>query len=216
MSSGPWHLPLRPKGRFGSPRAEVVEHLRRGPGTVSELARDLHLTDNAIRAHLSALEREGLVLRDGTQPGRRRPHDLYRLTARAQKLLLGASDASLSALIAAMKQRLSRGRLREMLESSGAGLAARFGRAGKTLNARVRNAARILNAIGGSARVEKNEAGFCIRSRGCPLSAVVCEHAEACLLVENFLASIIGAPVKEHCARGKRPRCRFLIAATQR
>jgi predicted ArsR family transcriptional regulator len=200
------------KGRFGSRRAAVVEYLRRGVGTVSELAQHLHLTANAVRAHLFALERDGLVRRHGSQPGTRRPHDLYRLTRRAQKLVARASDASLTALIAAMKQRLSRLLVRKLLQSGGAELAARFANAGQTLGARVRSAARVLNAIGGSARVEKNEDGFCIRSRGCPLSAVVCEHAEACLFVEKFLASLIGAPVEEHCLRGNQPRCRFFIA----
>jgi predicted ArsR family transcriptional regulator len=113
-----------------------------------------------------------------------------------------------------MKGRLSRPVVRKLLQSGGAELAARFARAGETLSARVRSAARVLNAIGGSARVEKIEDGFCIRSGGCPLSAVVCEHAEACLFVEEFLASLIGAPVEEHCARGKQPRCRFIIAGT--
>jgi predicted ArsR family transcriptional regulator len=203
--------PRRKRG-FGSRRAEVVEQLRRGIGTVSELAQHLGLTDNAVRAHLFALERDGLVQRQGSEAGKRRPHDLYHLTSRAQKLLAQASDASLSALIAAMKRRLSRARVRTLLQSGGSELAARFANAGRTLSARVRSAARVLNAIGGSARVEKTEDGFCIRSRGCPLSAVVCEHAEACLFVEKFLASLIGAPVREHCSRGKQPRCRFLIA----
>jgi predicted ArsR family transcriptional regulator len=202
----------RGKRRFGSRRAEVVEHLRHGVGTVSELARHLRVTDNAVRAHLFALEREGLVRRQGSQPGTRRPHDLYRLTRRAQKLLAQAFEASLNALISAMKQRLSRPLVRKLLKSGGAQLAARFANAGQTLGARVRSAARVLNAVGGSARVERKENGFCIRSQGCPLSAVVCEHAEACLFVEEFLASLIGAPVEEHCSRGKQPRCRFLIA----
>lgn len=201
------------KARFGSRRAEVVQLLQRGMGTVAELARRTRLTDNAIRSHLLALEREGLVDRKGSQPGRRRPHEFYRLTLRARKLLLHASDASLTALLQAMKQGLSRRQLQALLRAGGTALARRFetGTANKSLLERVRNGARLLNALGGAAQVEKEKNGFCIRSRGCPLNAVVSEHPEACLLVENFLARMLRARVREHCLRGSESRCRFAI-----
>lgn len=202
------------KGHFGSRRAEVVKLLQRGVGTVAELALRTRLTDNAVRSHLLALGREGLVNRKGSQPGTRRPHDLYQLTSRAQKLLMQASDASLNALLGVMKQRLSSKQLRELLESGGAALAARFETSGakKSLRARVQNAARLLNVLGGSAKVEKEENGFCIRSQGCPLKAIVAEHPETCLLVESFLARAIRAQVSEHCLRGAaQSRCRFAI-----
>lgn len=201
----------RKKSRFGSRRADVVKFLQRGVGTVAELALHLHLTDNAVRSHLAALEREGLVSRRGSQPGTRRPHELYQLTARAQKHLMQASDASLSALIEAMKQRLSRRQLQGLLKSGGAELATRFGAAGKTLRARVQNAVRLLNVLGGSAKADKEDGGFCIRSQGCPLAPVVAEHPETCLLVENFLAHAIDAQVREHCLRGAHSRCRFSV-----
>ncbi|HMJ06307.1 MAG TPA: hypothetical protein VK474_08645 [Chthoniobacterales bacterium] len=205
----------RPRQHLGSRRGEVVALLQRGIGTVSELALGLRLTSNAVRSHLLALEREGLVHRKGSQPGTRRPHELYQLTARAQKLLVQASDASLSALLTVMKERLSGLQLQEMLAGGGAALASRFGTNGaeKTLRARVQTAVRLLNALGGSARAEKEGDGFCIRSQGCPLTAVVAEHPETCLLVENFLARTIHARVREHCARGAASRCRFSVIA---
>ena len=204
------------KGHFGSRRAEIVKLLQRGIGTVAELALRTRLTDNAVRSHLLALEQEGLVHRKGSQLGTRRPHDLYQLTSRAQKLLVQASDASLNALLDAMKQRLSGKQVRVLLEDGGASLAARFETNGakKSLRARVQNAARLLNALGGAARVEKEEGGFCIRSQGCPLKAVVAEHPETCLLVQNFLERAIRAPVREHCERGAHSRCRFAVSAS--
>ena len=46
-----------------STRGQVVLLLRRGARTVEELAQALGLTDNAVRSHLAALERDGLVRR---------------------------------------------------------------------------------------------------------------------------------------------------------
>jgi predicted ArsR family transcriptional regulator len=200
------------KSHFGSRRADVVKFLQRGLSTVSELAAHLHLTDNAVRSHLAALEREGLVTRRGSQPGKRRPHEVFQLTARAHKHLLQASDVTLNALIKTMKQRFSEQQLRQLLRNGGDELAARFATTGRTLHTRAQNAARLLNALGGSARVEKDGNRFCIRSQGCPLNNVVAEHPETCQLMESFLARALKADVREHCDRGKRSRCRFSIS----
>lgn len=75
MKSKPAAAP-RKKARFGSRRGEVVALLQKGIRTVSDLALQLRLTDNAVRSHLVALEREDLVTRKGSQPGTRRPPPL--------------------------------------------------------------------------------------------------------------------------------------------
>ena len=56
---------------FESTRGQVLALLRRGPRTIDEMAAALGLTDNAIRAHVAALERDALVLRRGVRPIRR-------------------------------------------------------------------------------------------------------------------------------------------------
>jgi predicted ArsR family transcriptional regulator len=43
---------------LASTRGEIIALLRR---SVGEMAEELKLTDNAIRSHLAALERDGLV-----------------------------------------------------------------------------------------------------------------------------------------------------------
>ncbi|MDF3017510.1 MAG: putative transcriptional regulator [Thermomicrobiales bacterium] len=51
---------------FESTRGRMVTLLRRSGRTVEELARALGLTDNGIRAHLAALERDGIVRQRGS------------------------------------------------------------------------------------------------------------------------------------------------------
>ena len=48
---------------FTSTRGKIITLLRRASRTVDELAQALDLTDNAVRAQLAALERDGLVQR---------------------------------------------------------------------------------------------------------------------------------------------------------
>ncbi len=48
---------------FASTRGQIITLLRRSSRTVDELAQVLDLTRTAVRAHLAALERDGLVQR---------------------------------------------------------------------------------------------------------------------------------------------------------
>jgi predicted ArsR family transcriptional regulator len=62
---------------LASTRGKILALLRNGSHSVNELAETLGLTDNAVRSHLTSLERDGLVQEAGTRPGIRKPHILY-------------------------------------------------------------------------------------------------------------------------------------------
>jgi predicted ArsR family transcriptional regulator len=68
-------------------RALLRQLLQRKAGmTVDELSRALEVTRTAVRQHLTALEREGLVALGSSRPSGGRPIRLYRLTAKGQEL----------------------------------------------------------------------------------------------------------------------------------
>ena len=46
-------------------RHAVLDLIRRGARTVNTLAEALRISDNAVRVHLVALERDGLIVRSG-------------------------------------------------------------------------------------------------------------------------------------------------------
>jgi predicted ArsR family transcriptional regulator len=199
---------------FESTRGRIVTLLRGSICTVEELARELDLTDNAVRAHLLSLERDGLVEQSGTRRGPRKPHFTYTLSAEADKLFPKAYDALLNQLIAVLKNRLSPAEIEEVLREVGRTLAA--GTASEPdsdLESRVQGAVNVLTAIGGAAAVEKHGDKIVIRSSGCPLAAAVAAHPEVCLLAETLVAQIVKAPVEEHCDRAGAPKCRFEIGA---
>jgi predicted ArsR family transcriptional regulator len=204
--------------RFGSRRLEVVDLLRRGIRTVAEMARHLHLTDNAVRSHLSMLERRGLVRRSGLEKGVSRPHVVFQLTGETTELFPHAYDAALRDLIAVMKRRLQADIVTQLLQLTGANLARRFpnGEKKESVLKRTRSAVRILNQLGGSARLHREQGILTIHSSSCPLSAVVREHPEICALVEKFLSHLCGTRVEETCARGKAPQCHFQLQERKR
>ncbi|WP_419710979.1 helix-turn-helix transcriptional regulator [Pseudomonas sp. NFX224] len=67
--------------------------------SIDELAEHLAVTRTAIRQHLAALERDGLVLRGETRPTGRRPEQLYRLTDHAKEQFPRQYQLLASALI---------------------------------------------------------------------------------------------------------------------
>jgi len=198
---------------FDSTRGRIVGLLRDGSSTVNELASKLELTDNAVRAHLLSLERDGLVRQSGVQRGPRKPHFAYELTTEAERLFPKAYDALLNQLITALKGRLPPAALEEVLREVGRSLAARHSSDTNPndLEGRVQNALGVLKAIGGVPSVERDGGRLIIRSSGCPLAAAVVEHPEVCELAEALVAEVVGLPVKERCVRGESPKCCFEI-----
>jgi len=201
---------------FESTRGRIVSLLRGTTGTVNELTAQLGLTDNAVRAHLLSLERDGLVKQSGIQPGHRKPHFAYELTPEADDLFPKAYDALLNQLITVLKGRLAPRALKNVLREVGRSMGERHSSAKKTsLESRVRNALGVLTALGGAARLEKENGKLFIRSQNCPLAAAVSEHPEVCELAESLVGEILGSPVKEKCDRESSPRCCFEIGAVK-
>ena len=198
---------------FDSTRGQIVTLLRSAPCTVEELAGKLNLTDNAVRAHLATLERDGLVRQSGLRRGPRKPHFTYVLTEEADRLFPKAYDALLNQLIAVLKTRLEPAEIEGVLREVGRALAAdaSAGQNG-SLDSRVQTALKVLEAIGGAAEVEQHGDKLVIASSGCPLAAAVSVHPEVCRLAETLVAEIVKVPVEERCDREGRPKCRFEIS----
>lgn len=199
---------------FDSSRGRIVTLLRGTTKTVNELAEELELTDNAVRAHLLSLERDGLIRQRGVQRGTRKPHFTYELTHEAESLFPKAYDALLNQLIGVLKGRLTPAALDEVLHEVGRSLAASANsdRKRDDLETRIGKALSALEAIGGAARLEKEGDKLVIRSNSCPLATAVAEHPEVCQLTEALLAEIIGKEVRERCDRNGSPRCAFEIS----
>jgi predicted ArsR family transcriptional regulator len=195
-----------------STRGRIVTLLRGSSCTVEELTEQLSLTDNAVRAHLTTLERDGLIRQSGVRRGPRKPHFTYSLTPEAERLFPKAYDALLNQLIAVLKGRLSEAELEEVLREVGRDLAAgEPSAAGDDLESRVRGALKVLESIGGTAEAKREGDKVIIRGAGCPLAATVSAHPEVCRLAESLIATIVKAPVKEHCNREGTPLCYFEV-----
>ena len=202
--------------QYGStPRGQIASVLRAGPQSVEELARELGVTDNAVRAHLATLEREGIVRaagvrRDGSVG---KPATLYAIAPEALELFSRAYSPMLVALLAELRQQSTVPVLRRLLRKVGRRMAPRS--VSGSLDSRVRAAAALLTDLGGSANVERENGNYVIKGRGCPLSSAVASCPETCRAVEQLLAEVARARVTERCDRAGPPNCQFVVSAPE-
>ena len=194
-------------------RGRIVGLLRGTPRTVNDLAAALELTDNAVRAHLTTLERDGLARQSGTRPGFRKPNLTYELTPEAGQLFPKPYAAVLEQLLTVLGQRLGPEEAEVVLREVGHRLAAglRGEVNGTDVRERTVQAVAVLGELGGMAKVEEAEGELVIRGSDCPLAAVVEGHPAGCRLAETLLSDLVGVPVTEQCQRGDQLRCAFHV-----
>jgi predicted ArsR family transcriptional regulator len=196
-------------------RGRILALLRRSSQTVEELAARVGLTDNAVRSHLSTLERDGLVRQEGLRrvEGPGKPATVYEIHPEAEPLFSRAYAPMLGALLDELAGQMTPDQRVELLQAAGRRLAANAPRHrnGEPIEVRARAGADLLNLLGGDAQVEHREGAVSIRGCGCPLSVATSERPEVCRAVESLLTEVLGVPVRETCDRGSRPRCCFQI-----
>ena len=208
MKSQPWRERL-----LESTRGQILALLHDQPRTVNDLAAALNITDNAVRAHLVSLQRDGLVQRRGTERGVRKPHVSYGRTADAEHIFPKSYGLLLNHFIASVSRRLSPRQMPAVMREVGHALAheSMFKLKRKNRSERVAAALDVIKRLGGSPAIFRVDGQRIIRGNTCPLAAVTAEHPAACLVVETLLSDITGLPVSEHCTRGHPPSCCFEI-----
>src|SRR5205814_6968503 len=142
-----------------STRGQILTLLRTENRTVNELAATLHLTDNAVRAHLVSLERDGLVQQHGTRPGKRKPHAAYGLSTEAEHVFPKAYGPLLAHFMMVLSNRLTapvlRATMREVGRAIAAGHIERW--KGRGRRERIKAALDLLHDLGGMARFDERD-----------------------------------------------------------
>lgn len=196
---------------IGDTQAKLLRLLRRSQQTITQLAQALHLTDNAVRMHVAALRRDGIVADVGTQRDTGgKPARVYGLTREGQELFPKAYAPVLARLVDEVVRTEGTDRARALLRDVGVRVAADVKRPADT-KGRVEAAAAALRALGADIDVQRTDAGWRLQGYACPLSAVTADHAEVCELARSLVEEITGGSVAECCERGAAPRCAFAI-----
>ena len=201
------------KALTGETQARLLGLLRRSRRTIAELAADLGLSSNAVRTHVVALARDGIVEDAGTQKDTGgKPARVYGLSARGEDLFPKAYAAVLGGVIEEITRKDGRQHAVDVLRAVGERVAARAPQEAEVAE-RVVAAADALRALGGDIDVLPAPAGWRLQGYACPLSSVAAEHAEVCALAQALVERITGQVVMERCDRSGRPRCGFEVVS---
>jgi predicted ArsR family transcriptional regulator len=195
-----------------SSRDQLLELLRRAPATVDELVPALGMTRNGVRAHLSVLERDGLVRRAGVRREERpgKPPVIYAITELAELRYSRAYAPAFAATVAVLAEGLPQPELHALFSKAGRRLAETVPATGE--RDAVRAADALLRSLGAATTVsEAGGRGAVISGAACPLADVVRHTPEGCELVRSLLAERTGADVAMQCEHGASPRCRFAV-----
>jgi predicted ArsR family transcriptional regulator len=200
---------------LASTRGKVLDRLRRAPQTVEQLASSLGVTGNAVRSHLLALERDGLIRRGDLRTGARRPFHTYRLSPGAEAIFCQAYVPFLDQLLALLADRMSRGNFDELIRAVGRRLAP--ARLAEPLAARVFATAAFLEELGGIIEVKTRRSSgvvYVIHGLSCPLEALVRSHPGVCVAIQGLVAQMTRANTHEQCHRSAdQPHCLIEVMA---
>lgn len=195
-------------------KGRILGILRRGASTVDELAVRLGLTDNAVRAHIGALQRDGILLQRGVRPTGGKPAYLYEVTSDAERLFTRAYIPVLTELVTVLESRLGSAEVDGLFSEVGRRLAATKAASSGNLRERAEIAAAFLGELGGIVDVEQSDEKLTLRGFACPLADAVRSNPAVCRAVESLVSELMGAPARERCDRGERPRCCFEVLAS--
>ena len=200
-------------GSLAGTRGRIIDLIRRSQPTATEIADRLELTYNAVRVHLTALERDGLIRKAGLRRGETRPSATYELAAGVENALSRAYMPFASHLMRALGDRLPNQELTELMRDVGRRLAAEWPQPRGPVTQRVDEASALLQELGAPNEVQRSGHALRIRGFGCLLAAAVHGQPHVCHAMESLLGELVGAPVHECCERGAQPRCCFEISS---
>jgi predicted ArsR family transcriptional regulator len=199
-----------------TPRGRIVTMLRPGGLTADEIAERLQLTASAVRAQLTAMERDGVVQRTSQRRGVTRPSQVFELTSQVEQLLSQAYVPLLTQLVRVFARALPGEVVDDLMRETGRELAQLLlngTRSSGAVAGRAALASQLMNErLGAVTRVVQNGT-LIIRGAACPLAALTENHPAVCLAMERMVSDVVGAQARECCDRGSRPRCCFEIDA---
>jgi predicted ArsR family transcriptional regulator len=192
-------------------RNRIVQILRVRKCTVEDLSKELGITENAIRAQIALLLREGLVESVGEIKSTRKPALIYGPTTAVDLYFSKAYPSMLANLLAVLADQMSGKEFGTVMKKLGQKIANSRPRPARNLRERVKDAVQFYEALGGLATIEEKGEMLTINGHGCPLAEVVTAHAGICIAIESLMTELIGVPVHQSCDRGSRASCCFEV-----
>jgi predicted ArsR family transcriptional regulator len=209
---------VRVRRHDGPTRQTVLKLLKtRGSATAGELARELGLTEMAVRRHLAALERDGYASARPVRQPMGRPAYVYELTEEAEQFFPKNYHLLALDLLELLEQEEGRGGAADrMFEARRRMLYRRHaGRmAGKPLSERIGELASIQNDGGYMVEVENaSDREVLLHEYNCPIAQVAARYEQACSCELALFRDLLEADVERiECLAKGGSKCTYRIS----
>lgn len=193
----------------GATQRRLLEALLQKPVglSVEALTRELDVTANAVRQHLTALERDGLIVREAAPAPRGRPQFLYQLSELGQEAFPRRYRELAEAVLAELGDNLGAVALKRSMRRMGE----RAAQNANLQHASVPATARVMKQLGYQAEAQSStKDGDEIIARNCVFHRLAERFSPVCEFDLGFMESATGRKVehRECMVRGGK-LCRF-------
>ncbi|TBL81154.1 helix-turn-helix transcriptional regulator [Paenibacillus thalictri] len=183
--------------------------------TVSEMAKELGITEMAVRRHLNTLERDSLIESKLVRQAMGRPTHLYSLTLLADDLFPKKYHHLTLDLLGELAEEAGEDVVDGLFERRKKKLISRYGQRmeGKELKQRVAELAEIQNSNGYMVEWEQDgEGNYVFKEHNCPISQVANQYNHACACELNMFEQLLSADVKRtECLAKGGTKCIYII-----
>jgi len=198
-----------------STRMEVLELLRRKRECSAEtIASDLGVTTNAVRQHLTNLERDGFVVSHPERGGRGRPALLFSLTERADSVF-PKRYGQLATMVLQEVQEMGGP---QALDEVFARVAERHARGieheldGLDFDEKLRRVVAWIGRAGTLAEQSETPEGVKVTIHNCPFRNTALKFPQVCTITPQLITRLLGAPVSQADSIHRRdPYCSFVV-----
>jgi predicted ArsR family transcriptional regulator len=196
-------------------RMEILELLRRRAGASADaISGELGITPNAVRQHLTNLEREGYVISEPQRHKRGRPLLQFTLTERADSAFPKRYGQLASMVLTEIREMHGSAEVDSIFER----VAARQAQAiaadldGLPFEQRLEHILAWIGRAGTLPDVDESESGFVVSIRNCPFRDTALRFPQVCSITPRILSTLLGTAISQATSIHRHdPYCSFVV-----
>src|SRR6266849_8769146 len=198
-----------------STRMEVLELLRRkGRSSAESIASDLGVTPNAVRQHLTNLERDGFVVSHPVKSGRGRPSLLFALTERADSVFPKRYGQLATMVLQEVQEMGGPEALDEVFALVAARHAAAIAPAlfGLDFDEKLRRVVAWIGRAGTLAEQSEAPEGIKVTIHNCPFRNTALKYPQVCTITPQLMSRLLGTNISQADSIHRHdPYCSFVV-----
>ena len=198
-----------------STRMEVLELLRRkGRCSAETIASDLGVTPNAVRQHLTNLERDGLVVSHPERSGRGRPSLLFSLTERADSVFPKRYGQLATMVLQEVQEMGGPDALDDVFSRVAARHAAALQPAidGLEFDEKLRRVVAWIGRAGTLAEQTETAEGVKVTIHNCPFRNTALKFPQVCTITPQLMSGLLGTNISQADSIHRHdPYCSFVV-----